>query len=100
MAARTRRAPTEAAQLRVWIDAAVRVRPRDGQASVRALDVRRPRHRRRQALELRAPSARTATPQRLERIDRAMVVGPRDAEGIPADEMHVTGDVGIRLAED
>src|SRR6185503_122839 len=91
---------TGGAQLRVRQGALVRVGPHDPQGGVELLDLAGPRRRRRCGRHVAAGAARTGRPQVIEGIDRAVTVGPVDAEGVAAHQMDVAGTIGIALAQD
>jgi len=78
----------------------VTIGPRDAEALGNPLDVGGPGHRLRQRVERRARTARAVTPETLERIDAAVFVAPRDADGIPANEMNVLRCVRVGLTQE
>src|SRR2546430_17647598 len=100
MATRAARAPTEGAEPSVRVHARVAVRPADVQPLRGLLDLVRPGHRGRQADEPGAGATGAVRSQPLEGIDAAVIVGPRRAHRVAADEVNVPRLVRVRLSED
>src|SRR5262249_10992719 len=100
VASRAPRAATERAQRPERVAALVAVRPCHAKAVRLLLDVLGPAHGVRQPRPRLERMRGIVEAQPIEGIDARVVVGPRDAEGIAPDEMHVLRLVGIQLAEE
>src|SRR5215475_6700419 len=88
------------AQVGVRIEALVTIGPGHPQPTLRLLDGLRPERRRRWRLQGDTRAARTCPTERLEGVDAPVLIGPGDAQGIPADEVHVERSPGVGLADD
>src|SRR5437867_10703382 len=91
VAARAAGAPAQRAERGKRVDALVIVGPRDVKGFGPFLDVARPAHRLGQGRIGLAVPRGIVEAQPLEGIDARMVVGPRHADGVAADEVHVLG---------
>src|SRR5262249_11677807 len=74
--------------------------PDHGESLGRALDLGGPRDLRGDRIERGARAAGAIVPEPVERIDRAVVVGPVHAERVTADQVHVLGNVRAWLTQD
>src|SRR5215510_5815469 len=100
VSARASRALTERAQLGIWPETLVRIRPEDSEPRGGAGDLLRPDLGGRRRAERAARSAGAGAAQAIERIDAPVMIGPRHAHRVPSDEMDVGGGGGVGLAQE
>src|SRR5438552_2149648 len=91
-------ASARSAKIGIAVHAQVSVVPRDLEPVADLLGVFGAYHLRRQRVELGARATDAAPAKQLERVDAAVIVGPRDTECVAADDVDVLRHVRIRLS--
>src|SRR5712692_5420718 len=100
MTTRAARAPAQRAQRGVRVEARVTIGPAHAQPFRRLLDLVRPGHGRGERREAPTRPALTILTKPVERIDAPVIVGPRRAHRVAADEVDVFRLVRVRLTKD